>query len=399
MVLELICWIFLGCIIGLFTGLAPGIHVNTIAAIAITMQFSNPLGASLMIASMSIVHCFADLIPSILLGAPKEENFLAALPGHKMLLKGKGLLAVRLAATGALATGIISLAFIPVFLLLILKGEKFFSTIIPFALVFVLGTMVFCEKEFEKKIWAIIIIALSGILGLIVLGGKIFVQEPLFACITGFFGAATIIESIRKKSVLPKQCRKKTKISGKDALEGGALGFLAGIITTILPATGSSQSAFILQKIFGKIGTKKFLVLIGGSSISNVIFGFAGLFAWEKTRNGSAAAIRGLIGLSQQNLVIIMIACAIALGFGFIATGIISKLFIEKIEKTNYKKINFAILSLLCALVMVLSNGFGIMAFITATSFGLIAVSKKSRRTNCMAFLMIPTLFFYLGLQ
>lgn len=391
-------WVFFGCIAGLLTGLAPGIHANTVAAIASTMSFSNPLGTSLMIASMSITHCFADLIPSILLGAPEEENFLAALPGHRLLLKGKGLLAVKLAATGALSAGIISLAFVPVFLLLIRKGEKFFSTIIPFALVFVLATMVLSEKGFERKAWAIIIIALSGILGLVVLNGKNFVQEPLFVCIAGFFGAATIIESIRKKTILPEQSKKDAKIRLGDSIEGGALGFAAGIITTILPATGSSQAAFLLQKIFGKIKTKKFLVLVGGSSVSNMVFGFAGLFAWEKTRNGSAAVISGLIESNQQNLVLIMAECAIGLGFGFIAARAIAKFFIGKMEKINYGRINLAILFVLCALVLFLSNCFGIIAFATASSIGLIAVSKKARRANCMAFLIIPTLFFYLGL-
>ena len=394
--LQLILWIFLGCLAGIFTGLAPGMHVNTIAAIATAIPVENRLGTALMIAGMSIVHCFADFIPSILLGAPKEESFLAAMPGHRMLMKGKGFLAVKLAVSGALFAGIISLLFVPVFVLFVSKSEKIIEGIIPFALALVIALMILNEKSTGKKITAIAIICLSGILGVLVLRGNI-VANPLFACISGFFGSAGIIEAIRKKSVLPEQEISNEKTGNKTVFQGSLLGFLAGSFVAIFPAMGNNQAAFILQKIFGKIGAKKFLVLLGASSVANVVFGFAGMLAWEKTRNGSAAAVSSLVEISMENFLLVMFACAVALGFGFLATIAIAKFFVKRMKKINYEKINWAILAVLCALVALLSNAFGIVAFVSATAIGFAAVSAKVKRTNCMAFLMIPALLFYLG--
>ncbi|MDD5148691.1 MAG: tripartite tricarboxylate transporter permease [Candidatus ainarchaeum sp.] len=390
-------WIVSGCVLGIFTGLAPGIHVNTIASISTAIAFPDPLGLSLMIASLSIVHCFVDLVPGILFGAPEETNFLSAQPGHRLLIKGKGFLAVKLAATGALFSGIISLCFAFFFITMLRKGTVLFSKLVPFALVFVITAMVFSENSPKKKAFAITAILLSGILGIIALSEKSPVENPLFACITGFFGIATILESLKKKTILPKQETEEAKTGNKSVIEGSALGFIAGALVAVFPALGANQAAFILQKFFGKIKTKKFLVLIGGSSTANVIFGFAGLFAWGKTRNGSAAAVGGLVELSTQNLVLLMIACAIALGFGFLAAVWTAKFLVKKIEKINYSKINIAILFALCGLSVFLTNFFGIIALVSATGIGLFCAETKIKRTHCMAFLMIPALLFYLG--
>jgi len=397
MILELLFWILFGCATGIFTGLFPGIHVNTIAAIALLFPLENPLGLALMIASMSIVHSFVDFVPSILLGAPEESTFLSVLPGHRMLLKGEGLLAIKLAASGALLSGIISICFSPIFVLFVKKSTEIFPKIMPYALVLVLVLMLAEEKTMQKKAWAAIIIFLSGMLGIIALGEKSTVQNALFVCIAGFFGISTIIESLRKKSFFPKQNNKPKHIGKKTLAEAGLLGFLAGGLVSIVPGIGSNQSAFIIKKIFGNMGTRKFLILLGGSNSSNMILGFLVWFAWGKTRSGSSVAISQLITAGTENILLIGIACLIALGIGFIAAIKTAEFFIKKMQGIDYKKINLLIFGILVFLASILSNLFGIMALATASAIGLLAVSKGIKRTHCMAFLMIPALSFYLG--
>ena len=87
--------IILGCIAGVFTGLIPGIHMNTVS---LSLIYLMPKNTELIyfIIAMSVVHTFVDFIPSILFGAPEAENFLSILPGHKMLLEGKGLEAIKI---------------------------------------------------------------------------------------------------------------------------------------------------------------------------------------------------------------------------------------------------------------------------------------------------------------
>ena len=104
-----------GSALGLFSGLAPGIHVNTLASMMLAAQTSLvgalsgimdgdivPLAVSCCIMSASVVHSFTDFVPSVFIGAPDGEDAVSVLPGHRLLLQGRGMEAVRAAAIGSL---------------------------------------------------------------------------------------------------------------------------------------------------------------------------------------------------------------------------------------------------------------------------------------------------------
>lgn len=69
---------FLGILMGTFTGLTPGIHVNTLCLIVISMIAIFPsidiLCFATLILAMSITHTFVDFIPSTFLGAPNDDT-------------------------------------------------------------------------------------------------------------------------------------------------------------------------------------------------------------------------------------------------------------------------------------------------------------------------------------
>jgi putative membrane protein len=114
------CVSLLGAGLGSLTGLAPGLHVNTLAlllvasapvvlpglgdllTIAGTARDAAPLLMVVLIVAAAVAHSILDFLPSIFLGAPEEETALGTLPGHRMLLQGKGLEAVRCSAYGGL---------------------------------------------------------------------------------------------------------------------------------------------------------------------------------------------------------------------------------------------------------------------------------------------------------
>ncbi|RLF59110.1 MAG: hypothetical protein DRN37_04200, partial [Thermoplasmata archaeon] len=105
-----------GTLFGVFTGLIPGLHVNNVAILLLSVS---PLiveslegalhldeGVVLLMVSSSIVatsmtHTFLDFIPSTFLGAPEPETALSVLPAHGMLLEGRGYRAIFLSAAGS----------------------------------------------------------------------------------------------------------------------------------------------------------------------------------------------------------------------------------------------------------------------------------------------------------
>ncbi len=123
LILTVIYLSLLGTALGSLTGLAPGIHVNTLAllmvsaspillpclaAIAVATggnEGDAPLLLVAIIVSAAVAHSFLDVLPSIFLGAAEEDTALSTLPGHRLLLEGKGPEAAGCSAYGALVGG------------------------------------------------------------------------------------------------------------------------------------------------------------------------------------------------------------------------------------------------------------------------------------------------------
>ena len=80
--IELVILVLVGCLLGVITGLVPGIHVNTIAVIALEVFRTGRFELAALIVAMSIVHTFVDFVPSIVLAVPGEDNLLSVLPGQ-----------------------------------------------------------------------------------------------------------------------------------------------------------------------------------------------------------------------------------------------------------------------------------------------------------------------------
>src|SRR3989344_3219211 len=106
MILEVAIAVLIGIFGGIFSGLTPGIHTNLLATLLFSMSpflltYTSPLMLSVIIVSMAITHTFLNVLPAVYLGAPDSEGkILSVLPGHRMLLQGKGYEAVTLTVMG-----------------------------------------------------------------------------------------------------------------------------------------------------------------------------------------------------------------------------------------------------------------------------------------------------------
>jgi len=104
MIAELFLALLLGVLAGIITGITPGLHINLVAVVllsssAFLLRFFPPVVLAAFIIAMSITHTFTDFIASIYLGAPDDDTALSVLPGHVLLLQGKGRHALKVVAT------------------------------------------------------------------------------------------------------------------------------------------------------------------------------------------------------------------------------------------------------------------------------------------------------------
>src|SRR3989338_8134090 len=107
--IELLIALVLGILCGIVTGLVPGVHVNMVSALLLSaspvlLLHVHPFIVAGFIVSMPVGHTFLDAVPSIFLGAPDADEVLNVLPGHRLLLEGKGYAAVKLTVIGAFAS-------------------------------------------------------------------------------------------------------------------------------------------------------------------------------------------------------------------------------------------------------------------------------------------------------
>jgi len=392
--------LFLGILAGTITGLLPAIHINLVSAFLIAssaffLTFTSPLVLVIFIVSMTISHTFLDFIPSIFLGAPDEDSVLAILPGHELLLKGKGYEAVILTLYGCIIGIIFILILSPVFVFILPKIYNYLKFTMFFILIFTNLYLIFKEKT--SKLNALLVFLLSGFLGLSTL--SLPIKESLLPLLTGLFASSSLITSITKKQKLPKQLvnSRRIKISKKELLKPSIAALLSAPLCAFLPALGTGQAAIIGSDIVGEVKRREFLILLGIINAMIAGLSFITLYSLDKARTGTAVAVQKLLeNFTPNNLLIILAVILISAFFSFYIALFLAKIFANKMTNVNYKNLSVLILIFISVVVLIFSGFLGFLVFITATSTGLIAILLGVRRTHLMGSLMLPAILLYL---
>jgi putative membrane protein len=383
-------------LIGTFTGLFPGIHINLVGAFLVSLSASVLCEIKIIylvtfISSMAITHTFMDFIPSIFFGCPDADTGLSILPGHEMLKKGEGYEAIMGTAYGGLVS---------VFLLVILafplsalvsKIYPLIQKAIPFILILVCIIMIFTEK---KKFKAFIVLGLTGILGVCVL--NLNLKEPLLPLLSGLFGSSMLLISINQNTKIPKQILNFKKLNFKKLIKPISGALIASPLCGFLPGLGGGQAAVIGNQI-SKTDGKGFLILLGAVNVLVMGFSFVSLYSISKTRTGAAVAIQSLIGTMNANvLILVLFVCLISGVISFFLVKFLSIKFLKIIERINYKKLSIGIIILLSSLILLISGILGFLIFIISTATGIYCISQNVRKTQMMGCLLIPTIVLYL---
>ena len=296
--MEIFLALFLGVLCGIFTGLVPGIHVNLVSVLLVSfssvlLAYTSPIVLAVFIISLAITHTFLDAIPSIYLGAPTEAQALNVLPGHRLLLKGLGHNAIMYTVIGALGSLLLSILLFPVFIFSMEKLSPIVNVIVGYLLIGVMAYMILKDKG--KRLKALLVFLLSGALGLLVFSIP-NLHQPLFPLLSGLFGFSILIESLRQKSVIPKQKSAPLTISKKNLVKSVSAASGMGFVAAFLPGFGSAQAAIIATNAVGDIGDEGFLTMVGGLNTASMAISIAAAYVLQKARNGAFVAVNNLRG-------------------------------------------------------------------------------------------------------
>jgi len=404
MILESILLVFVGIAIGVFAGLTPGIHVNTTIPIIMSLSFllPSPYYLAVLVVATAVTEMFIDYIPSIFLGAPEADTSLSVLPGHRLLLEGRGYEAIKLTILGGVGGLLVSLIFIAI---LANYFQLLYTVTRPFVQYLIIGVMLFMivtEKKLKKMLSSVLILSITGIFGVLVLNSSLVpAQEVLFPSLTGLFGLSTLIVSIFERSTIPEQKEDSRMLIGKKEIAKSLiLASIAGIIVGFLPAVGISEAGTMVQYLGGSGESRSFLVTISGINVANDVFSLVSLFLVGNPRSGASVAIQGILGeLIFFDVLYLVGVIMLTAGIAAFLTKYLGRVIPKYLEKVNYKLLIISVIIFISGLVLFLTNPFGLLILFTSTSLGLLCNFLEIRRSHCMGILLIPSLLFFTNLN
>nr|WP_255679957.1 tripartite tricarboxylate transporter permease [Methanosarcina sp. DH2] len=447
-----------GYLLGIFSGLLPGIHTNNfaLALVALAPFLADrgiaPFYIALIILSNAISHTFHDIIPSVFLGAPDGDTALAVLPGHRLLLEGAGAEAVRLSALGSAGSVVASMLFV-------LPFSLFFGAIYPYLqdyMAWVLLTIVFIMLASEKgdevkgqgslakyryKLLALFLFLITGALGLFAFSRESLLipvisfgqASALLPLLSGLFGASQLIISLLTSSEIPAESVSRFELSRKRILRGVFTGSTAGSLVAWLPGVSSAIAA-LLAGLFVKSdfdrrsiqketsepvpggqksslfsdpyadrqtleSSKEFIVSVSGVNTSNAIFGLVALLVIGKTRSGAMAAVNEILGIGSLGFQVILLffaAILLTAMFSYFSTVWIGNNAHHMLRKLDYAKLCTCVLAGLAITVFLFTGLFGLFLFIISTPIGMLPSFMKVRKSHAMGVILLPVILYFL---
>lgn len=430
--------ILIGFILGIISGLIPGIHTNTFALILVAIspilqKFGfDILHIAIIILANSITHTFLDIIPSIFLGAPEGDTALTVLPGHSLLLDGRGIEAVRLSALGSSGSVFLSLLLLIPLIFLFNNFYLIISSYIGWILVSIAIIMISLEKgeyiegqgslvPLKYKFYAIILFFLSGFLGILSFNRESLVNPiinlkticivaeirdsgivlmPLFS---GLFGASMLITSLLTHSEIPPQIEEEFELPINRTLRGIISGSLAGAMVAWLPGVTSTIASVLarltirdrINEMELEYNNKEIIVSISGANTANAIYSLIALYIINKTRSGAMVALKSIgINLNASLVLLFIIIIVIVSILSYFATIYFGKISGELLQKFNYSKLCLGVLIGLTAIVILFTGWFGFIIFLIAIPIGMIPSYAKIRRVHAMGVLLLPLILY-----
>jgi putative membrane protein len=384
-----------GILLGTISGLTPGLHANNFALLLASVAPGIPGPPTLVGAAMlaaGVVHTFLDIVPALALGVPDAAMAAMALPGHRLVIGGRGREALRLSALGS---GLAVLFAAPLAVPVTAVMVRLYPMIRPrmgIVLAAIAVYLIATEGSKRAQTGAGVTFLLSALLGLLTLdidpaaplsaGGML---APLFA---GLFGAPVLIDAVDGAGVPPQadpgitiERRTVALISFAGALAGAAVGYLPGVSSAI-------AAVIVLAVLPAGSGDRGFVVATSGVNTANLIFSLFALVALGAPRTGVLVAVnRAEVPLNLPFLLGVVV-CAGAVGF--VLVTVLGDRYLRIVGRIDYTRLSVGVL---CGLVCVsyLFGGVpGVAAFVAASAIGLLPPRVRARRVHCMGVLMGP---------
>ncbi|HNT72231.1 MAG TPA: tripartite tricarboxylate transporter permease, partial [Methanothrix sp.] len=335
--------LFVGFILGIFSGLTPGLHSNNFAALLLAISPAllrvglDPLDLATAILAASVSHTFLDIIPSIFIGAPDADTALAVLPGHEMMLEGRGIEAVRLSALGSASSILVALALIVPLSLLFGRFYNPFMDHVGLVLLAIAAVTILTERgeviegqgslaPLKYKLIALLLFLTSGLLGTFAFGHQDLARSPLgfqpevlMPLLGGLFGASMLLISLGSRAEVPDQRETAFEMPARTISKAAFLGGFAGSVVAWVPGV-TPAVATVATRFGSDCSGREFLISVSGVNTANALLTMVALLVVGRPRSGAAVAIEELVELDGRLLLFMVTVVVFVSILSYLAT-------------------------------------------------------------------------------
>jgi len=425
--LELLLFALLGVAISTVLAFLPGLHVYNVIGFGLLAYLAffpwlDDLSFTMLLIGMLTGFSILFTITTIYLSAPDDSTMFFVMPAQKYMLQGRGHEAVVLTGIGSLA----AFFFLVIALTLGAGHLRTIRQIITPHYFWIVGAVIVYilmsefPKDFGRKrtsagklaeAWktlgaGYLTFFLSTIFGMIVFYKVTMPVDRAFQSLmpplVGMFAVPNLLINIITEMEVPKQfISKSVDVRADEVGRGAGAGCLGGLFAAILPSVTAGPAGLIAGHATASKGDKPF-ILSGGSNRVVYYVGAAMLFFLPglHLRRGAIGIFVNLFFVPETKEQYYLLAAAIAICacVSFILLIFISKYIASIIHKVSYKKISIAVLFLIIILVLAMGGPMALLTMSVGVALGTIPVVFHSRRSNCLAIILMPIFLNMAGL-
>ena len=378
----------MGILCGIFTGLVPGIHPNTVifTLFPLYLSFQVPLSVfGVFLASLSVVHTFLDFLPAIFVSAPDADAALTSVFSSETVEKGRGLEVYMKTVYGgalgvvfALALGLLSFVFLkPLY--------GFLTGIMPFVLLFFIFFLVLDSGGLSSLPLAF----LCGVFGVVSLNSGVnqsFVFIPIFS---GLFAVPAVWSVLSSGRGIPEQ--RSSDVSFSECLGGGLLGTASGFVAGVIPGVGGAVSASFLAPL-ADLDRDGFATALGAVNTTDILFSLVSLHLLGASRSGPAVALE--MAGTGPDLLVIFVASVLAAAVTVPVTSLVARQYLILLRSVPVESLLSGVLVFLVGAVAIFTGFQGLLILVAGSALGYVSLIEGDRRV-CMMVLLVPALISY----
>ncbi|MFA6036049.1 MAG: tripartite tricarboxylate transporter permease [Candidatus Micrarchaeia archaeon] len=387
--LQLLAALIIGILLGLFAGLVPGLHPNTLSAVLANIGLPDS-SLPFIILSLAASAGVFEMFRAIFLYVPDATTVISVLPGHRMLMEGKGMLALRICCFALVASTAFALLLLPLSFTIFPLAYSFVSPYVPYLLLAICLALLLSEKKAVKIAGALACFLLAGVLGLIVFTLPI-VREPLFPSFAGLFAISGLALSMSSHEQVPVQ--NDSRSVPLSLLPVILIGVLLGGFADLLPGLSSAAQLAVLASIFTYMNPMRFLALASSISASHLVFGLSALLTTGKARAGTLAIAGKFVGAFSADWVYALaFAMLVSTALAAILLLFLSRRLVPLLQSVDSMKLNSLVLAYLLCLIVLSEGANGLAVAAVASFIGILPPILGVRRTHLMGFILLPSI-------